>query len=163
MTTYEKKRSCLFICSVMRLSLLILVIWGHLEASTRALLCTMIITQVTHNLYKVCDCAHWNGLPSFVYYWKKEDPNSRIIWFVFFFCLFAAKSANPLSDLHSLGVVMLQLLMKRNLPDNLRAHVAEYINPRILLHTNIGTDSKSKRAVARLISLALDCTNTKLA
>ncbi|XP_058185902.1 proline-rich receptor-like protein kinase PERK12 [Rhododendron vialii] len=73
--------------------------------------------------------------------------------------VYTASSASPLSDLHSLGVIMLQLIMKRMFPNNLRDEVAEDFNLRKHVHTDIGKDRKSKRVGAHLISLALDCSN----
>lgn len=57
---------------------------------------------------------------------------------------------------------MLQLLMKRMLPDDLRAEVADELNLRKYVSADLGKDRKSRKIGARLISLALDCSNALL-
>ncbi|KAE9449927.1 hypothetical protein C3L33_18178, partial [Rhododendron williamsianum] len=72
------------------------------------------------------------------------------------------EEASPLSDLYSLSVIILQLVMKRRNPDNLMAEAVNCLKKRYLVHPDLGKDSKSTRVGARLISLAVDCSQPEL-
>ncbi|KAI8528243.1 hypothetical protein RHMOL_Rhmol12G0135500 [Rhododendron molle] len=52
--------------------------------------------------------------------------------------------------------------MKRRYPDNLMAEAVNCLSKRYLVHPNLGKDRKSTRVGARLISLAVDCSEPEL-
>lgn len=79
-----------------------------------------------------------------------------------FFVCFAEEEASPLSDLYSLSVIILQLVMKEWYPDNLMASAVNCLSKRYLVHLTLGKDRKSTRVGARLISLAVDCSQPEL-